>query len=113
MKSAAARAQPVDDGSELSRVHSGEGSWIPRGARVYFVQGVDGGPIKIGTSRDVGARIADLQCASPVRLRLLGSVPGDATLERRLHRRLAHHRVHGEWFADTVEVWRAIAETVQ
>lgn len=80
---------------------------------VYFIQGASGGPIKIGTSRDVEDRIRGLQSCSPVRLVLLGVAAGDIRLERALHRRLAPHRLHGEWFADAPEVKAAIAEVLQ
>lgn len=86
---------------------------VPPGQCVYFVQGVDGGPIKIGTSRDVEDRVRTLQCASPVRLRVVGVVAGGAHLEATLHQRLAKHRLHGEWFAAVPEVLAAIAEVVQ
>lgn len=85
----------------------------PREQCVYFIQGVDGGPIKIGTSCDPDARLATLQIASPIELRIIGLTGGGATLERSLHKRLAAHRLHGEWFADVSEVIAAIAEVLQ
>lgn len=65
---------------------------------VYFIQA--GKYIKIGyTSRpDVAERLAALQTANPVELRLLAAVPGDPTLERLLHRLFGNYRVRGEWF---------------
>lgn len=86
---------------------------IPVGQSVYFVQGVAGGPIKIGTSSDVADRVRTLQCASPVLLQVIGVVAGDQRLEQVLHRRLTSHRLHGEWFADVPEVRAAIAEVLQ
>lgn len=65
---------------------------------VYFIQAVNGGLIKIGTASDVDARFRHIQAMCPVRLRLLGQVPGSHGLEARLHREFADARVHGEWF---------------
>lgn len=85
---------------------------VPAGHCVYFIQGVDGGPIKIGTSTDVESRLRTLQCASPVKLRVVGVVSGGVGLESQLHRRLALHRLHGEWFAAAPEVIAAIGEVL-
>lgn len=71
---------------------------------VYFVQAVDGGPIKIGFSVDVDFRVGQLQTGSPVELRLIGCVQGDRELERSLHVELAEHHIRGEWFRPTVAV---------
>lgn len=76
---------------------------------VYFVQGVDGGPIKIGytTSMEADGRLAGLQCGSPVQLRVLHTVRGNQRLERELHVRFAVDRLHGEWFrpSDDLLYW--------
>lgn len=79
-------------------------------AGVYFIQGVDGGPIKIGVSIDVIARLRDLQTGSPVRLRLIGVRNGDQATEADLHIRLSQHRLYGEWFADVPDVRAVITE---
>jgi hypothetical protein len=63
---------------------------------VYFVRAVD--KVKIGFTRDVERRISELQTASPVDLELLGTLPGSALTERRLHKRFSAHRVNREWF---------------
>lgn len=65
---------------------------------VYFAEAGRGGPIKIGVTNDVPARIRDLQCANAKRLRLLVTVPGDHKTENELHRRFAAERLNGEWF---------------
>ena len=63
---------------------------------VYFVQCVNGGPIKIGRARDVGRRFATLQTASAVPLTLLAS--SDRYDEADLHRFYGRERICGEWF---------------
>lgn len=73
-----------------------------RASGLYFVQQQlpgEPGPIKIGVSRDIGERVRSLQCGSPHPLALLGTVPGDALDERRLHERFQAFRLSGEWFA--------------
>lgn len=74
--------------------------------RVYFIENVETGRIKIGfTTGPVAARIAALQTGSDCDLRLLGSVICDesaGTTERQLHRRFSQWRHRGEWFTRDV-----------
>lgn len=66
---------------------------------VYFIQGCDGGAIKIGFSRrDVFTRMWQIQTMCPVELKLLASVPARNVYERYLHRQFKTDRLHGEWF---------------
>lgn len=84
---------------------------IPSGqpnSGVYFVQGVDGGPIKIGYSWDVQTRVSALGVGSPVRLRVLAVIVGTGADEQELHQLLAVHRLHGEWFAPHSDVLAVI-----
>lgn len=71
---------------------------------VYFVQGVNGGPIKIGTAIDVAHRLSGLQNGSHVRLKVLATMDGGFSEERALHRRFAAHHVTGEWFEPAAPV---------
>jgi hypothetical protein len=68
---------------------------------VYFIQGVDGGPIKIGVANDPAKRLGDLQRTSPVRLQILATQEGDLFLEGQLHGKFKKDRLHGEWFNDS------------
>lgn len=79
---------------------------------VYFVQGVDGGPIKIGCSTNVGARLRDLQGASPTRLRIIGVIPSADMLadEASWHRQHAAYRLLGEWFEPAATLTREIGD---
>ena len=68
---------------------------------VYFIGDSHGGPTKIGMSRsDPHARLKSIQTGNPRRLgfRLLLEVSDAAAAERKLHRRFASKRLHGEWF---------------
>lgn len=65
---------------------------------VYFVQGADGGPIKIGIAADPEARLGFLQISSPSKLRITRTVEGGREKERELHGRFSDDRIRGEWF---------------
>jgi hypothetical protein len=56
---------------------------------VYFVQGIDGGPIKIGIAVDPDERLRELS--------------GQAK-EAEIHARFRHERLWGEWFEPEFEV---------
>jgi hypothetical protein len=71
-------------------------------SEVYFIQGYDGGPIKIGRARDPRQRVRDLQIGSPVPLDLVCTIEGDERLESAFHKVFADDRLHGEWFAPSV-----------
>lgn len=60
---------------------------------VYFAQGVDGGAIKIGTSRNVPARLRQLESNYARPLVLLGTLPGGRSEEQAIHERFAHLRL--------------------
>lgn len=77
-------------------------------AGVYFIQGIDGGPIKIGESGDVMARLRDLQACSPVVLHAIGVIDIAARYvesrrktEQAWHSAFSRSRLHGEWFRPT------------
>jgi hypothetical protein len=63
---------------------------------VYFVQAVDGGPVKIGKAKRLAQRLRTLQTASTKRLLVRRAVLGDD--EPAFHARFARYRIRGEWF---------------
>lgn len=64
--------------------------------RVYFVQAVCGGPVKIGkTTKPMSERLSALQTGSPVPLKVLAVRKAS---ERRLHQKFFEYRLSGEWF---------------
>ena len=65
---------------------------------IYFAQSEHGGPVKIGFTTDLEQRLRNLQSASPYPLVLRATFPGTEADERKLHRRFAANRLHGEWF---------------
>lgn len=77
---------------------------------VYVIQ-AEGGPVKIGVARDPGRRLAALQTATHVALRLEHAEPVDEGLdvlavEKAAHRLLDAARVQGEWFDVTAAAAR-------
>jgi hypothetical protein len=80
-----------------------------QGAYVYIIAPVAAeSPVKIGIATSPWLRLLDLQCGSPVPLRLVEIYGHDrrsdsAALERRFHQHHAAARLHGEWFDVTVD----------
>lgn len=77
---------------------------------VYVVHRGDTGEVKIGISRNVAARVAQLQTASGAALKLLACFPGDRDAEAGLHARFARDRRTGEWFTFSPAIERWLAE---
>lgn len=81
---------------------------------VYLLRLGDTDFYKVGVSKDVQNRIADLQTATPFELRLIGFIEQSDALrvERDIHRALAGRRVRNEWFKsdhdEIVEVFQAV-----
>lgn len=72
---------------------------------VYFVQAVEGGSIKIGSTKLLRTRMLALQSGCPIKLRVLHAIEGAGYREETaLHRRFAKARLHGEWFRPVPEL---------
>lgn len=67
-------------------------------SRVYFVQAIGVGLIKIGYSENLRKRVFDLRNGSPTPIALLAHMPGGRSEEYQLHSHLYAHRHRGEWF---------------
>lgn len=68
--------------------------------KLYMVQSVDGGPVKIGVSSDPIGRLKVMQTGCPLVLQFIAlrSESMAYTRERELHNKYAEYRLHGEWF---------------
>jgi hypothetical protein len=75
---------------------------VPTGSRVYFIEAHDG-PIKIGVAQNPMNRLRSLQTGHPFELQLLGTIPGNATDEKRLHHRFSKYHLRGEWFSEDIK----------
>jgi hypothetical protein len=80
------------------------------GRIVYFIQGIKGGPIKIGVTNDVARRLSALQNGAPDKLVVLLTAEGDREVEEEVHRKFSHLRLRGEWFEPAQELLQFIAE---
>lgn len=65
---------------------------------VYFIQGLCGGAIKIGFSKNPEKRLAELQTGYPDSLTIILMIPGTEATERAIHREFEASRLKGEWF---------------
>jgi hypothetical protein len=88
--------------------------WDPNTGVVYFVQaGLAGRPIKIGYAQEMCRRLVHLQLGCPEPLEVLLAVGGGRELERELHLRFAHLRIHQEWFRVDIALMVCILEMSQ
>lgn len=78
---------------------------------VYFIQWRGGGPVKIGFAEEIQKRLAALQVASPIPLRLVDQIRGTRETEGRVLALVEPWRLRGEWFRpsqglrDAVVTW--------
>jgi hypothetical protein len=97
---AAYNASRLADYSEIAHARScGKcNEEISRGF-VYLLKG-ETGLFKIGSSRNLNSRVADIVASLPFSVQIIHSayVRNRLDLERRWHRRFAEQRVRGEWF---------------
>ena len=75
---------------------------------IYFIQSVNGGPVKIGYAANIQERFECIQAMSPVILRIVSVMNGDRGSEGHLHRYFGKIRLHGEWFSPTEELLRFV-----
>lgn len=78
---------------------------------IYFADTADG-RIKVGTSRNVDERLAQIGMYLALPVTLIGSIEGSHPLERQIHEYLGDYRIAGEWYRDCPEVRRAIRNLV-
>jgi hypothetical protein len=76
---------------------------------VYFIQGSNGGPIKIGRSRYPAARLSALQKYANVPLVMVACIRAAPEIETVLHERFGRERLHHEWFRCTARLKRFVA----
>jgi hypothetical protein len=76
--------------------------------KVYAIYDEDTGLIKIGSSGGPLGRAKDLLCAFKGPLILLAEVSGGFPREMSTHKQLAVHRVRGEWFHATPDLWALV-----
>lgn len=65
---------------------------------IYFLT-YEGGPIKIGVSKNIYNRVRTLQSGFPKELKILGCMLGGVKKEKELHKQFNEIRDRGEWFS--------------
>lgn len=75
---------------------------------VYFIQGENGGAIKIGYSKDPESRLKSLQTSYPDILKVLCLIPGTEKIEKKYHKKFENIRLNGEWFKPDETVFQEI-----
>jgi len=78
--------------------------------KVYFVRESGTGAIKIGTSKQLSKRLAELARVLPYAIDLLATIDGGREVEWTIHNRFDHARIRGEWFRPVSELLEYIAE---
>ena len=64
---------------------------------VYFAT-YDGGPIKIGLTKDLNKRLRQLNTGTDKDIYYIGAVRGGYTHEKHIHHKFKHLRLKNEWF---------------
>jgi len=72
---------------------------------IYFIQCGDSGPIKIGVTVNLPARLRDLQASNPYELKVLTAIEkGSQKREWEIHGMFQHLRIRNEWFQPAQEL---------
>jgi hypothetical protein len=74
---------------------------------LYFMR-IEDGPVKIGRTNDLDARLAKIQTACPQEIDWAIGFPNCGAEEKEWHRRFADQRLRGEWFTWCPELDQAI-----
>jgi integrase len=82
------------------------------GEVIYFMLAEEFQRLKIGITTNISNRLGMVQNACPSPVKLLRTIPGDISLELRLHRKLRNFRCHGEWFQWNEQTRRLITQTL-
>lgn len=77
---------------------------------VYFIQSINGGPIKIGSAFNVQRRLKQLQTGNPDMLILLHATTGGKRFEFFLHSKFEKYNKRDEWFYPEDEILKFISE---
>lgn len=77
---------------------------------IYFAQWKQGGPIKIGWSKNPQARLSSLNTSSPHEIVFVLQLQGWVEDEKRFHLMFAEDRLNGEWFNPSPWLTKFISE---
>jgi hypothetical protein len=71
---------------------------------VYFCVAAQENEVKIGYSVNPTRRRLSLESTRHANLELFATIKGGAGIERKMHKRFAEYRIHGEWFEASPEL---------
>lgn len=77
---------------------------------VYFLSAPSVCRVKIGFTGDLPTRFMQLQSSCPVKLTIMGAIPGDSTQENQIHQQFWAYRNDFEWFTLADSVRKGISE---
>lgn len=77
---------------------------------IYFAQPTNGGPIRIGSSSDVGARKRVLSSGIPGGIEIIAEIDGGETGEYFLHEAFSPIWFDRDWFKSCAVLWTFILE---
>ena len=80
---------------------------------VYFISAIGVGKLKIGYSKNVANRMAQLQTGTPHELVLCGCIAGSMRDEESLHRHFLEKRSNNEWFTIDDELARKVSSIIK
>lgn len=99
--------QPLED---MSAAQADDYARFNGEMKVYFVQESGTGAVKIGTSKQLRNRLAELSRILPYEIKLLAAVDGGRETEWTIHNRFEQARIRGEWFRPVPELLAYIDE---
>jgi uncharacterized protein YozE (UPF0346 family) len=65
---------------------------------VYFIHSPQTNMVKIGTTRNLDARLRSIRTSSATQIEILHTLEGNCKIEKSIHRKYTRHKSHGEWF---------------
>jgi len=77
---------------------------------VYFFRLGEGGPIKIGFTKNIRSRLTIIQVGNPCMVVLLAVFPGGRKEEFELHKKFIKYKLYGEWFEPNEELLSLIKQ---
>ena len=75
---------------------------------IYFIRAGEHG-IKIGYTYELEKRLKCIQQHCPIKLEVICTMKGSALIEKELHRKFSHLKIHGEWFKPHMEIFDYIS----
>lgn len=76
--------------------------------QIYFIISDDEKYLKIGISASPEKRLISMQVGCPLKLKILGTIPGHEKTEEKMQMKFKKYKVSGEWFSFDKEIRQEI-----